>query len=107
MLTAAARRLLPPTVWRRTHLLVYLAWPLALLHGLGMGSDTTQRAGPHRSACAAALAVFLAVVGHAGPGSSAAVRSVNSAPAAAMRLLQACLTSATSTWPDTSGYTGR
>ena len=61
VLTAAARGLLPPAVWRRAHLLVYLAWPLALIHGLGMGSDTTRR--PVLVLCAAAaLAVFLAVV---------------------------------------------
>ena len=65
-------------MWRRTHLLVYLAWPLALLHGLGMGSDTTQRP-VLILCCAAALAVFLAVVAtlvraaRGGP-------SVNSAP---------------------------
>jgi sulfoxide reductase heme-binding subunit YedZ len=43
VLTAAGRGMLPPTVWRRAHLLVYPAWPLAVLHGLGTGSDTTRR----------------------------------------------------------------
>jgi sulfoxide reductase heme-binding subunit YedZ len=42
VLTAAGRGLLSPTVWRRAHLLVYPAWPLAVLHGLGTGSDTTS-----------------------------------------------------------------
>ena len=78
VLTAAARRLLPPTVWRRTHLLVYLAWPLALLHGLGMGSDTTERP-VLILCCAAALAVFLAVVAML-VRAVRATPSVNSAP---------------------------
>ena len=43
VLTAAARRALPPQVWRRTHYLVYAAWPVSVLHGLGTGSDTTSR----------------------------------------------------------------
>lgn len=43
VLTATARRALPPAVWRRTHYLVYLAWPFAVFHGLGTGSDTTSR----------------------------------------------------------------
>ncbi len=60
-LTAAARGALPPTVWRRAHLLVYLAWPVALMHGLGMGSDTTRRPVLVLS-LTAALAVVLAVV---------------------------------------------
>lgn len=41
--TAAGRHALPPQVWRRAHLLVYPAWPVAVLHGLGTGSDTTSR----------------------------------------------------------------
>jgi hypothetical protein len=61
VITAASRGLLPPTVWRRAHQLVYLAWPLALLHGLGMGTDATRRP-VLILCCAAALAVFLAVV---------------------------------------------
>lgn len=43
LLTATARRALPPPAWRRTHYLAYAAWPLAVLHGLGTGSDTTNR----------------------------------------------------------------
>ena len=43
VLTAAARRALPPHVWRRSHYLVYVAWPAAVLHGLGTGSDATSR----------------------------------------------------------------
>jgi sulfoxide reductase heme-binding subunit YedZ len=43
VVTAAGRGLLPPAVWRRTHLLVYPAWPLAVVHGLGTGSDTIRR----------------------------------------------------------------
>ena len=61
VVTAAGRGLLPPTVWRRTHLLVYPAWPLAVLHGLGTGSDTT-RWPVLLLTFAALLAVVLAVV---------------------------------------------
>jgi predicted ferric reductase len=43
VLTAVARRALPPRVWRRTHYLVYASWPVSVLHGLGTGSDTTSR----------------------------------------------------------------
>jgi sulfoxide reductase heme-binding subunit YedZ len=43
LVTAAARRWLPPGLWRRAHFLVYAAWPPAVLHGLGTGSDTTSR----------------------------------------------------------------
>jgi predicted ferric reductase len=39
LVTAAARRALPPPVWRRAHYLVYVAWPLAVAHGIAIGSD--------------------------------------------------------------------
>ena len=61
VVTAAGRGLLPPTVWRRAHLLVYPAWPLAVLHGLGTGSDTTRRP-VLLLTFTAVLAVVLAVV---------------------------------------------
>ena len=37
--TAAARRFLPLPLWRRTHYLTHAAWPVAVVHGLGAGSD--------------------------------------------------------------------
>jgi len=43
VLTTALRHRIAPTGWRAVHLLAYLAWPLALLHGLGAGTDTRQQ----------------------------------------------------------------
>lgn len=38
--TSALRHRLGPRTWRTIHWLAYAAWPLALLHTLGDGSDT-------------------------------------------------------------------
>jgi sulfoxide reductase heme-binding subunit YedZ len=38
-LTSVVRRRLGYGVWRATHWLAYACWPIALLHGLGTGSD--------------------------------------------------------------------
>ncbi len=40
--TAATRRFLPPTLWRRTHYVTHLAWPVAVVHGIGVGTDTAS-----------------------------------------------------------------
>jgi sulfoxide reductase heme-binding subunit YedZ len=40
VLTSLVRSRLPYRLWRRVHLLAYAAWPIALWHGLGTGSDT-------------------------------------------------------------------
>jgi sulfoxide reductase heme-binding subunit YedZ len=40
--TGMLRKRLPPQGWRLVHLLSYLCWPLALLHGLATGSDATS-----------------------------------------------------------------
>jgi methionine sulfoxide reductase heme-binding subunit len=37
--TSVLRRRLGHTTWRITHWLAYASWPIALLHGLGTGSD--------------------------------------------------------------------
>lgn len=37
--TSLLRRRLGVTAWRAVHWLAYLAWPVALLHGLGTGTD--------------------------------------------------------------------
>jgi predicted ferric reductase len=37
--TSLLRRRLGHTIWRTTHWLAYLSWPIALMHGLGTGSD--------------------------------------------------------------------
>jgi sulfoxide reductase heme-binding subunit YedZ len=39
VLTSLVRRRLPHTLWRRIHWAAYAAWPLALAHGLGAGTD--------------------------------------------------------------------
>jgi sulfoxide reductase heme-binding subunit YedZ len=38
-LTSALRRRLGYRLWRGVHWLAYTAWPVALIHGLGMGTD--------------------------------------------------------------------
>ena len=40
VVTSLLRRRLSFRSWRAVHWLAYAAWPLALLHGIGMGSDT-------------------------------------------------------------------
>ncbi len=39
VVTSLVRRRLPYRFWRRLHWAAYAAWPLALAHGLGAGSD--------------------------------------------------------------------
>jgi sulfoxide reductase heme-binding subunit YedZ len=38
-LTSVLRRRIGYRTWRATHWLAYLSWPVALVHGLGIGSD--------------------------------------------------------------------
>jgi sulfoxide reductase heme-binding subunit YedZ len=38
--TSLLRRFIGPRTWRLVHWLTYAAWPLAVLHGIGTGSDT-------------------------------------------------------------------
>jgi methionine sulfoxide reductase heme-binding subunit len=42
MVTSLLRRHLSLAVWRTVHLTAWAAWPIALVHGLGTGSDTTH-----------------------------------------------------------------
>jgi hypothetical protein len=42
VLTSIARRHLGHGAWRATHWLAYACWPVALVHGLGTGSDVAQ-----------------------------------------------------------------
>jgi sulfoxide reductase heme-binding subunit YedZ len=44
LITSGLRRRVGRSVWRRVHWLAYLCWPIALLHGLGSGTDS--RLGP-------------------------------------------------------------
>src|SRR5665213_1754550 len=39
-ITSGLRRRIGVRAWRTVHWLAYLCWPIALLHGLGSGSDT-------------------------------------------------------------------
>jgi sulfoxide reductase heme-binding subunit YedZ len=38
--TSLLRRFIGPRIWRLVHWLTYAAWPFAVLHGIGTGSDT-------------------------------------------------------------------
>ncbi len=38
-ITSALRRRIGHKTWRATHWLAYASWPVALIHGLGMGTD--------------------------------------------------------------------
>jgi sulfoxide reductase heme-binding subunit YedZ len=60
VLTSLVRGLLGHRLWRLLHWTVYAAWPLALLHGLGTGSDT--RAGWALAVYAACVAVVLIAI---------------------------------------------
>jgi DMSO/TMAO reductase YedYZ heme-binding membrane subunit len=42
VVTSLLRHRLGPRSWRAVHLLAYAAWPVAVLHGLGTGSDTQR-----------------------------------------------------------------
>jgi sulfoxide reductase heme-binding subunit YedZ len=39
VVTSLLRQHIPPRIWRAVHFLAYLAWPVALLHGAGIGTD--------------------------------------------------------------------
>lgn len=39
VVTSVARRFIGPRVWRGVHWLAYAAWPVAVLHGIGTGTD--------------------------------------------------------------------
>ena len=41
IVSSLLRRHIGRRVWRALHWLAYLAWPLAVFHGLGMGSDSS------------------------------------------------------------------
>jgi len=40
--TSVVRRWLGRTAWRAVHWLAYAAWPVALVHGIGAGTDGTS-----------------------------------------------------------------
>jgi len=41
IVTSLLRRHLSQRIWRGVHWLAYVSWPVALVHGLGIGSDTS------------------------------------------------------------------
>ena len=46
--TSLLRNRIGPRLWRGTHWLAYACWPIAVVHGMGTGSDTASRRGPDR-----------------------------------------------------------
>ena len=61
VVTGLVRRHLPYVLWRRIHWAAYAAWPLALVHGLGAGSDrTTEWMRGVDALCIAAVGAALA-----------------------------------------------
>ncbi len=42
VITSLLRHRIAPRVWRALHYAAYLAWPVALLHGAGMGTDASS-----------------------------------------------------------------
>ena len=40
LVTSLARGLVGHTVWRMVHWLTYASWPIAVIHGIGTGTDT-------------------------------------------------------------------
>jgi sulfoxide reductase heme-binding subunit YedZ len=42
VITSLVRRRLGYSAWRAVHWLAYVSWPIAVLHGLGTGTDTKQ-----------------------------------------------------------------
>jgi DMSO/TMAO reductase YedYZ heme-binding membrane subunit len=79
--TSVVRRRLGYGVWRGVHWLAYVSWPVALMHGIGAGSDT-------KSAWMLALtlvcvaAVWVALIGRlAGPDTPASARIAGAAGA--------------------------
>ena len=61
IVTSLARGHLAPAVWRGVHWVAYLAWPLAVAHSLGAGSDADTLWLPALAGlCVAAVAAALA-----------------------------------------------
>lgn len=82
VLTSLLRRRIGPRSWRAVHLLAYAAWPVALVHGLGTGTDTRQ-SWMLTLTLASVAAVVVAVLWRAvGAGATASGRRVAVAGAA-------------------------
>ncbi len=61
VVTSLLRARIPAKVWRGVHWAAYACWPIALVHGLGTGDDTTRPLGIAVDALST-VAVLLAVV---------------------------------------------
>jgi sulfoxide reductase heme-binding subunit YedZ len=68
--TAGARRFLPLPLWRRTHYLTHAAWPVAVVHGLGAGSDRGSPGAVGLTLGCVALVTFATVLRFTGPPGS-------------------------------------
>jgi sulfoxide reductase heme-binding subunit YedZ len=79
VVTSLLRLRIGVRVWRGIHWLAYLAWPVALVHGAGTGTDTSARwnlliVAACVLAVASAAVVRARIIADARPGCSAAVR---------------------------------
>jgi methionine sulfoxide reductase heme-binding subunit len=61
VVTSLARARIPLRAWRTVHWLAYAAWPVALLHGAGMGTDAG--AGWMLAVDAVCIAIFAGALG--------------------------------------------
>lgn len=61
VVTALLRARLGPASWKVVHKAVYVAWPLAILHVVGTGSDVDAAGGILVLACVAAVVAALTV----------------------------------------------
>jgi sulfoxide reductase heme-binding subunit YedZ len=43
VITSLLRQRIAPRIWRALHYTAYVAWPVALLHGAGMGTDSSSQ----------------------------------------------------------------
>jgi sulfoxide reductase heme-binding subunit YedZ len=76
LVTSLLRRRIGYRAWRATHWLAYACWPVALLHGLGAGTDaSTPWLQALAAVCAGAVAVAVATRLVRSPALSNAVRA--------------------------------
>jgi sulfoxide reductase heme-binding subunit YedZ len=81
--TAGVRRFLPAAVWRRTHYVTHLAWPVSVVHGLGVGTDTASTGSAALTLGCVGLVTFATVLRFtASPGHGWAAASARAAAVA-------------------------
>jgi methionine sulfoxide reductase heme-binding subunit len=87
-LTTLVRHRIPYRAWRLSHYLAYACWPVAVLHGLGTGTDTRRQLTLVVTFCCVALVLFGLLVRLASmPGLPAVARLALGAVVVAMPLL--------------------